>query len=144
MYTAQRQLFAASVHVELPWAAPRNPWAEAFDWIRANTPRDALFALNPDHMSLPGEDENGFRARAQRSMLADAVKDKGAASMFPPLSPSWWEQMQDQRNWRQFQTSDFERLRQKYGVTWVVVEMPGPAGLECPYQNATVRVCRIG
>jgi len=144
MYTAQRHLFAASAHVEWPWAAPHNPWAQAFDWIRSNTPRDALFALNPDHMSLPGEDENGFRARAERSMLADAVKDKGAASMFPPLSTSWWEQMQDQRNWRQFQRSDFERLRQKYGVTWVVVEVPGPTGMDCPYQNVAVKVCRIG
>jgi hypothetical protein len=144
MYSAQRQLFAASAHIEWPWAAPRNPWAQAFDWIRDNTPKDALFALNPYHMSLPGEDENGFRARAQRSMLADAVKDKGAASMFPPLSTLWWEQMQDQKNWSQFRRPDFERLRQKYGVTWVVVESPGPTGLECPYQNPAVRVCRIG
>jgi len=37
-------------------------------------------------MDLPGEDEIGFRARAQRSMLADAVKDKGATTMFPRCS----------------------------------------------------------
>jgi hypothetical protein len=28
-------------------------------------------------------------------------------------------------------------------VSWVVVEQPGPAGLECPYQNSAVRVCRL-
>ena len=143
MFWAQRQLFPASAHIEWPWAAPRNPWAQAFDWIRENTPNDALFALNPDHMALPGEDEIGFRARAQRSMLADAVKDKGAASAFPPLATAWLEQMEDQRNWKQFQKADFERLRQKYGVSWLVVEQPGRGGLDCPYENSAVKVCRL-
>ncbi len=143
MYFAQRQVFPASAHIEWPWAQPRNPWAQAFEWIRRNTPVDALFALDPRHMELPREDENGFRARAQRSMLADLVKDKGAASMFPPLSVLWAEQIADQRNFEHFAKNDFERLRQNYGVSWVVVEQPGPAGLECPYENSAVRVCRI-
>jgi hypothetical protein len=143
MFVAQRQIFSASVHIEWPWVRPRNPWAQAFDWIRTNTPPDALFALNPSHMELPGEDEIGFRARAERSMLADAVKDKGAASMFPPLSVKWLEQLRDQTNWRQFRKEDFERLRQKYGVTWIVDEVPDREGLKCPYQNAAVRVCRV-
>jgi hypothetical protein len=143
MYYAQRQVFPASQHIEWPWAQPRNQWAQAFDWIRGNTPVEALFALNPDHMELPGEDENGFRARAERSMLADLVKDKGAASMFPPLSVEWAEQIADQKNWKQFGKVDFERLRQKYGVSWLVVEQPGPEGLDCPYENSAVRVCRV-
>src|SRR6266849_6381327 len=147
MYFAQLQVFPASAHIEWPWAQPRNPWAQAFEWIRGNTPVDALFALDPRHMELPGEDENGFRARAQRSMLADLVKDKGAASMFPPLSVLWAEQIADQKNFERFAKDDFERLRQKYGVSWVVVEQPGPpengpAGLKCPYENWAVRVCR--
>ena len=143
MYIAQRQLFPASQHIEWPWMKPRNPWAQAFDWIRDHTPTDALFALNPDHMSLLGEDENGFRARAQRSRLADAVKDKGAASMFPPLAVPWLEQIQDQRGWSQFGIKDFERLRQKYGIGWIVTEQHGPEELSCPYQNSAVRVCRL-
>jgi hypothetical protein len=144
MHWAQRQLFPASAHIEFPGVAARNPWAQAFDWIRDNTPTDALFALDPQHMDLPGEDEIGFRARAQRSMLADAVKDKGATTMFPPLAVKWLEQVDDQKNWKQFQKEDFERLRQKYGVNWIVVQQPGAPGLECPYENAAVRVCRIG
>ncbi|HUB02820.1 MAG TPA: hypothetical protein VL983_09040 [Terriglobales bacterium] len=143
MFSVQRQVFPASAHIEWPWAKPLNPWAQAFDWIRLHTPVDALFALNPAHMDLPGEDEIGFRARAERSMLADLVKDKGASTMFPPLSVEWLKQIEDQRNWTQFQSSDFERLRQKYGVNWVVVQQPGPSGLDCPYQNAVVRVCRL-
>jgi hypothetical protein len=143
MFWAQRQIFPATSHIEWPWAQPRNSWAQAFVWVRENTPRDALFALNPYHMELPGEDEMGFRARAQRSMLADAIKDKGAASAFPPLATKWLEQFEDQKNWKQFQKQDFERLRQKYGVTWVVVEQPGVAGLDCPYENSAVKVCRV-
>jgi hypothetical protein len=143
MFYAQTQVFPASAHIEWPWAAPRNPWAQAFDWIRLNTPVDALFALNPAHMSLTGEDEIGFRARSERSMLADLTKDKGAASMFPPLSVEWLKQIDDERNWKEFRFDDFERLRQKYGVSWVIVEQPGPPGLTCLYQNEAVRICRI-
>ena len=143
MYAAQRQLFPASQHIEWPWSEPRNPWAQAFLWIRSNTPTESLFALNPRHMELPGEDENGFRARAERSMLADAVKDKGAASAFPPLAEQWLEQYEAQRDWEHFQKDDFERLRQRYGISWIVVQQPGPAGLECPYENSVVRVCRL-
>jgi hypothetical protein len=143
MFFAQRQVFPASAHIEWPSAAARNPWAQAFDWIRDNTPVDALFALNPAHMEIPGEDANGFRARAQRSMLADLIKDKGAASMFPPLSVVWAEQINDQKNWMQFTLEDFKRLHQKYGVTWLVLEHSGPAGLTCPYENPTVRVCHL-
>jgi hypothetical protein len=64
--------------------------------------------------------------------------------MFPPLAVKWLEQFEDQKNWKQFQKEDFERLRQKYGVSWIVVEQPGLTGLECPYENSAVRVCKIG
>jgi hypothetical protein len=148
MFLAQRQVFPASSHTEWPWAQPRNSWAQAFDWIRVNTPVNALFALDPRHMELPGEDENGFRARSERSMLADLVKDKGATSMFPPLSVEWAKQVDEQKNFEHFDKKDFERLRQHYGVTWVVVQQSGAAaantaGLECRYENSAVRVCRL-
>ena len=143
MFYAQLQVFPASPHIEWPWARPHNQWAQAFDWIRDNTPTDALFTLNPRHMDLPGEDEMGFRARAERSMLADMVKDKGASTMFPPLAVKWLEQVEDQRDWDHFQKEDFQRLRQKYGVNWAVIEQPRRAGMDCPYQNPTVLVCRV-
>ena len=148
MFLAQLSLFPNSAHVEWPWAQPRNQWAEAFDWIRSNTPEGAMFALDPRFMELAGEDENGFRARAERGRLADLVKDKGACSMFPPLSVKWAEQIADQQNFSKFRSADFERLRQKYGVTWAVIQQSSAAsaeseGMECPYVNSTVRVCRI-
>ncbi|MBZ5705663.1 MAG: hypothetical protein LAN63_09935 [Acidobacteriia bacterium] len=143
MFVAQRALFPASAHIEWPGASPRNRWAQAFVWIRENTPSSAIFALDPTHMDIPGEDENGFRAISQRSMLADEVKDSGAVTMFPPLAETWLQQIEAQRGWRKFQLKDFQRLQATYGVSWVVLQAPGVAGLECPYRNEAVLVCRL-
>jgi hypothetical protein len=143
MYLAQRSLFPASAEVEWPGATPKNPWAQAFDWVRLNTPADAVFALDPEYMTIPGEDENGFRCRAQRSRLADGVKDNGVVSMFPPLAEEWWAQVQAQTPWESFRLEDFERLKSKYGADWVVLQQPGISGLDCRFENPAVRVCRI-
>jgi hypothetical protein len=143
MAYAQQEISPATAHLELPGRPSGNPWVQAFEWIRVNTPEDAYFALNPKHMALPGEDQHGFRAIAQRSMLADAVKDSGAASMFPALAGKWKEQAKAQEGWEKFQYDDFLRLNQRYGVDWVVVERPGAAGLVCLYANELLLVCRI-
>jgi len=149
MYLGQRSLFPASAQVEWPGVTSRNPWAQAFVWIRQNTPTDAVFALDPEYMHIAGEDEIGFRCLAQRSRLADAVKDNGVVSMFPPLAEEWWAQVQAQTQWRSFRTEDFLRLKSKYGVSWVVVEswvvvqQPAVAGLDCAYSHGGISVCRI-
>lgn len=143
MFAAQRALFPGSPEVEWPWSAPRNGWEQAFLWIRQNTAADAVFAINPMYIKIPGEDTVGFRALAERSRLADAYKDSGAVSMFPPLAEEWWEQYQALRNWRTFTRSDFLRLRQKYGVSWVVLQAPDSRALNCPYRNSGVLVCQI-
>ncbi len=148
MFLAQRSLFPASQHVEWPGAAPKNPWEQAFVWIRQNTPVDALFALDPDYMRIPGEDQTGFRCLAERSRLADDGKDNGVVSMFPPLAEEWWAQVQAQTPWESLTAKDFSQLKSKYGVSWVVVHQPGVvglgiAGLDCLYQNAAVKVCRL-
>jgi hypothetical protein len=143
MFFAQRALFPASAHVEWPGSAPKNPWMQAFVWARANTPRDAVFALDPQFLRIEGEDATGFRCVARRSRLADAVKDNGVVSMFPPLANEWLEQVRAQTPWKNFQAEDFSRLKAKYGVSWVVLQGPGVAGLDCGYENAAVRVCRV-
>jgi hypothetical protein len=143
MFMAQHALFPASAHIEWPGSAPKNQWVQAFQWIRANTPREAIFALDPTYMDIPGEEENNFEAIAQRSMLADANKASGAVSMFPGLAEEWLVQVRAQSGWATFQPQDFRRLQAQYGVTWVVLQRPGTAGLDCPYQNPTVLVCRL-
>ena len=143
MFYAQRQLFPATPHIEWPGRNTTNGWVQAFLWVRDHTATGAYFALNPDHMRLPGEDQHGFRAIAERSMLSDRVKDSGAVSMFPGLAETWSEQVQSEEGWSQFQRQDFETLRTHYGVDWVILQQPGTEGLECPYSNSTVVVCRV-
>jgi hypothetical protein len=143
MFYAGRQLFPSSPHLELPGRVPRNDWVSAFLWIRDHTPQDAYFALDPEHLELPGEDQHGFRAIAERSMLADKVKDSGAVTMFPALAEAWQEQVHAQAGWKDFQGTDFYRLHERFGVNWVVLTNPGVRGLTCPYHNNTVSVCRL-
>lgn len=144
MAYAQHETTPNSEHLELPGRTSANPWVQAFVWIRDNTPQDAYFALNPRHMALQGEDEHGFRAIAERSMLADGVKDSGAASMFPELALPWKEQVSAEAGWEKFMREDFLRLNRRYGVDWVVVENKfGDVGLSCPYHNQVVSVCRV-
>lgn len=143
MFLAQRSLFPASADIEWPGREPKNPWAQAFVWIRENTPTDALFALDPNYMHVAGEDEIGFRCLSQRSRLADWVKDNGAVSMFPTLAGEWWAQVQAQTPWKSFGLQDMLRLKNQYAVSWVVLQQPGITGIDCAFKNAAVRVCRI-
>jgi hypothetical protein len=143
MAFAQWQLFPATPHIEWPDATPKNDWVAAFVWIRGHTPMNAYFALNPNHMALPGEDEQGFRAIAERSMLADRIKDSGAVTMFPALADTWRKQVRAQEGWTHFQAADFRRLKQEFGVNWVVLQQPGVPDLDCPYENKTLMVCRV-
>lgn len=132
-----------SPHVELPGRAATNPWTAAFLWIRGNTPRNVVFALDPNYLGVPEDDQHGFRAVAERSVLADNLKDSGAVSMFPQLAEEWKREVTAQTGWAQFQLRDFQRLAQEYPVRWIVVRAPGPAGLACPYENGALAVCRI-
>jgi hypothetical protein len=74
MFGAERGTYPGSSHFEWPESLPHNGWERAFQWVRTNTPKDALFALDPDYISLPGEDAQTFRAIAERSALADYSK----------------------------------------------------------------------
>jgi hypothetical protein len=144
MFAAQRSLFPGTHHLELPGIPPRNPWLQAFAWVRNNTPLDAYFALDPDYMEVPGEDYHSFRALAERSELADAVKDAAVATQVPELAPAWQQQTDAVDGWQHFQKQDFLRLRQQLGVNWILVQRPGGIpGLACPYKNKAVAVCKL-
>jgi hypothetical protein len=144
MFFVQRETFPASEHLELPGRVSGNPWIRAFVWVKANTPQDAYFALDPAYVERPGEDQHGFRALAQRSMMADLMKDAGVVTLFPSIASRWQQETRARANWSSFTLADFLRLRDQYGVTWVIVEKPIQVPLQCPYQNGQVAVCRIG
>ena len=143
MFASQRALFAATPHFEFPGTCTANPWLESFAWIRNNTPVNAYFALDPSYLAVPGEDYHSFRALAERSQLADMVKDPAVVTQVPELGTDWEKQIDAQEGWRHFKLADFERLRSEFGVNWVLVSYPQPAGLDCKWHNATLSVCQI-
>jgi hypothetical protein len=143
MLYAQLQLFPASPHIEWPGMQNPNPWVQAFVWVRHNTPRDAYLALDPHFMALPGEDFHSFRAFAERSRMADLVKDPGPVSYFPDVADRWFKEVSALQGWKHFTAKDFHELKRRFGVNWVILQQPGVQGLNCPYQNSHVRVCRI-
>lgn len=143
MFYAQRQEFPSDRHVELPGISPRNSWVQAFEWVRENTPQNAFFALDPEYMKKPGEDFRGFRGIAERSALADNVKDNSVVEVFPDLAYQWKLELAGREKWSSLGLDDFEWMKKKFGVGWVILEQPGVAGMPCPYVNSGVMVCRI-
>jgi hypothetical protein len=143
MFAAQRFTYPGSSHVEWPGLRPRNPWQQAFLWIRANTRQDAIFALDNDYIEWPGEDAQGFRATAERSAVADYFKDGGIASNFRQAAISWWPG--SQATARLNSASDEERWARlrPLGVSWIVLPAQANTGLRCPFTNASVRVCQL-
>jgi hypothetical protein len=145
MFAAQRATFPNSSPTELPDTAPRNPWTQAFVWIRANTPKDALFALDANYINAPGEDAQSFRAIAERSALPDYSKDGGEASIAPELTPAWTTGQAAQRGLSAPSETDAQRIAalQPLGVSWIVLQSPAATAFDCPYRNAAVKICRL-
>ncbi len=143
MFIAQRQLFASTEHIELPGRASSNPWLQAFQWIRNNTPTDAYFAVDPNYIAASGEDYHSFRALAERSVLADALKDTASVTKEPSLGPAWDNQVAAQAGWPSYKLADFERLKAQFGVNWVLVNYPQTPGLSCAWHNSTLSVCQV-
>jgi hypothetical protein len=143
MFIPQRLLYPATPHLEMPWTQPASPWLQAFAWIRENTPEDAYFAAGPRYMEAPGEDYHGFRALAERSALADLVKDSAVVTQVPQLGPRWDREARAQVGWEHFGPADFERLKREFGVDWVLVTNSRAAGLSCPWHNDQLAVCRV-
>ena len=143
MFTVQLSLYPALKHLEWPWGQSHNPWAQAFLWIRGNTPNDAYFALDPRYQELPKEDTLGFRAMAQRSALPDWNKDGGVAAIDPALAKRWWADVSETKNFSQW--TDQQRVQNltPYGVTWIVLPAGAATQFACPYSNSAVRVCQL-
>jgi len=143
MFLSQRALFSSSEHIEWPGRASDNQWVQAFAWIRENTPTDAYFAMDPRYLASRGEDYHSFRALAERSQLADLVKDPAVVTQVPELGADWQRQVDATSGWQKFKGADFERLKTGFGVDWALVSYPAPSGLHCAWHNEGLSVCRI-
>jgi len=152
MIVVERMTFPASRHLELPnmlgWRDQvhqdkGNQFEEAFAWIGRNTPRDAIFALDSQYITKPGEDAQNFRAIAERSVLPDYSKDGGVVTIKPELAAAWrlGQVAQTALNTE----SDARRIAAltPLGVTWVVLERKAVTGFVCGYANDAVKVCRL-
>jgi hypothetical protein len=147
MVFVERQTFPESAHIELPkelpWSTPKSEWEKAFAWISRNTPKDALFAVDADYITKPGEDAQSFRAIAERSVLPDYSKDGGETAITPQLTAAWTRGEAAQT--RLSAASDARRLAslRPLGVTWLVLERDAVTGFVCDYVNGAVKVCRL-
>ncbi|HEY3927176.1 MAG TPA: DUF6798 domain-containing protein [Candidatus Koribacter sp.] len=142
MFAAQRDLFSGTRHIEWPGADTGNRWVRAFVWIRENTPQNAYFAIDPRYMQKRGEDEHGFRAWAERSVLADWDKDPGVVCLFPAIAGKWQEQVHAQDDLLPKGREGLLELQKRFGADWVIGDRR--MGLtDCPYQKDGIYVCRI-
>jgi hypothetical protein len=54
-----------------------------------------------------------------------------------------------QTGWQNFQAADFQRLKNQFGVTWVILSRTrdpkddDALGMTCLYQNRDFQVCRL-
>jgi hypothetical protein len=143
MFSVQWETIDAGTHIELPGTSNANPWLQAFAWVRGNTPVDGFFAMDPHYLAAPNEGFRSFRALAERSQLADAIKDAGVVTEVPSLAALWQAQLAAQQGWEHFQLADFERLKKQFGVDWVLVNYPQHAELDCRWHNDRLAVCEI-
>jgi hypothetical protein len=143
MVVVERRTFPGSAHLELPGTALENPWKQAFVWISRNTPDDALFALDAHYITSPGEDAQGFRAIAERSVLPDYSKDGGMVSTRPEITAEWMAGQTAQTGLSA--ETDAARLAalRPLGVSWVVLDRSAKTGFRCDYANEAVQVCRL-
>jgi hypothetical protein len=130
MFLLQQNQFPESTHVERPGYGYHNAWNSAFFWIRGHTPKDAIFALDPNYMLDRDDDQHAFRAIAERSALADAVKDSGAVSLFPRLADERQCEVRAQNSWKRFNRRHFEHLAKLYPVTWILTSGVGAARID--------------
>src|SRR5438874_12814469 len=156
MFVAERRTFPASRHLELlrdmefPHAGGEddsadrgNAYQRAFAWIGSNTPKDALFAMDAQYITKPGEDAQNFRAIAGRSVLPDFSKDGGVATNKPELAAEWLEGQLAQAGLGTEPAAQRIAVLKPLGVTWVVLERKTVTAFECVYANEAVKVCRL-
>jgi hypothetical protein len=143
MLLVQLQTYPHSAHLELPRTNSGNDWELGFLWIRAHTPKNALFAIDSKYISAPGEDSQNFRAIAERSVLPDYSKDGGVAAIAPELAAEWsyGEMLQKHLD----RASDSIRIDElvPVAVSWIVLSSDAQTEFPCPYENKSMKVCRI-
>jgi hypothetical protein len=150
MVATDHLTFPASRHLELAgmfaWCDGENAgnqFERAFAWISRNTPKDAVFALDAEYITKPGEDAQSFRAIAERAVLPDFSKDGGVVTNKPELATEWLEGQAAQTG-LDAEPDEVRLMRLRpFGVTWVVLARNAATSFVCEYANEAVKVCRL-
>jgi hypothetical protein len=142
MFAAQRASWPGSQSIEWPGRQPSNPYHQAFLWIRGNTPRDAIFAFNPQLVYETGEDEQGFRAIAERDHLADD-KDAGVVAVVPSLADRWAAQRNTENALDTMTDEQRRTALTSRGATWLLLPPTAQTNFPCPWLNSVAKVCRM-
>ena len=142
MFFVQRYNYPSSAHIEWPGETPRNPWQQVFLWIRDRTPANAVFAATPDLISLDGEDSQGFRPIALRSLLAND-KDSGVVVVFPGLAGQWATERNPQEGIDQLSDAERTARLRPLGVTWLLLSSTAASSLHCPFRNSVALICQL-
>lgn len=143
MFFVQVQTNPHSAHHELRWINSANGWQQGFLWIREHTPKNALFAIDAKYIDAPGEDSQNFRAITERSVLPDYSKDGGLAAIAPELAIPWSYGENLQRHLdRAPDASRVDKLAPLV-VSWLVLSRGAQTDWPCPYQNQSIKVCRM-
>lgn len=144
MFVVSRQTYPNSPHVEFPSNTSSNPWVNTLLWVRNNTPKDAVFAVDSRYFKEDVTDVHGFRAISARSALADYYKDSGVVSLFPDLADEWKQMSDSTYGLNHFTLDRFRSLKAEYPqVSWTVIHGTAPLGMECPYEQRGYSVCRL-
>jgi hypothetical protein len=143
MFTVQLSTFPHSKHLEFPWNAPQNGWESGFVWIRNNTPKDAVFAIDSNYIGSRAEDTQNFRAIAERSLLPDNTKDGGIAAIEPDLTAEWKYAQNIQAGLARDTDAQRQAKLAAARIDWLVLPESAVTRFSCPYKNSSMQVCSV-
>ncbi len=138
---------------------PRTAWEEAQFWARDHTPRDALFITPPQVFWMYQSD---WRVFSERSTVATQSELLEAA--FAPDYLAYWQPRFEAvapgalarfrgdyfenkaiiaEAFYSLTTADFQRVAQRFGASYLVVEKPHAYGFPVVHENEGYRVYEI-
>lgn len=104
-----------------------SEWLALQDWVRQNTPVNAVF-LTPPKLA-------GFRNFSERGIVTD-IKDGGLTFYSPIYAQEWQTRITSLTNYRQFNEAAFSQLNELYPFQYLVVEANHqPLNFNLVYQN---------
>jgi hypothetical protein len=113
-------------------------WREVQDWVRVNTPKDAIFVTPPQ--------EAGFRVFSERTVVGE-WKDGTQQYFDEKFATEWAARMEalGPADYVKMSDDQLTQIARRFGASFVVVptRRRGHPGLEEEYQNSHYAVYRV-